>query len=217
MLSAFAIHRLATDGTTLLDDVSLTLAAGDRLALEGASGAGKSLLLRALTLLDVMDSGRVEWRGETPCGASVPAFRRQVIYLAQNPAVTDGSVARQLALPWKFGSAGAGSFDRQQAVRLIVGAGREADFLSQRGDNLSGGEQQLLALVRALLLEPSVLLLDEPTAAMDNDTRAAAEQLLEEWIAGNDSRAWIWVSHDSAQLARMCRRSLRMASGRLAG
>ncbi|MCZ6507602.1 MAG: ATP-binding cassette domain-containing protein [Acidobacteria bacterium] len=214
MLKASGIVRRATDGQLLLDEVSLELAPGDRLALTGPSGSGKSLLLRALVVLDPLDAGRIEWRGEIPAGNRVPAYRRRVIYLQQAPWIFEGDVETQLAIPWTFGTTQEESFDRAQAERLLERTGRSAAFLAQEGSNLSGGEAQLVALVRALLLEPSVLLLDEPTSAMDQATKSAAEALLEEWIEGIADRAWIWVSHDAAQLARTCRRRLELENGR---
>ncbi len=212
-LRAIDLRRYADDGARLLDGVSISLAPGDRVALCGPSGGGKSLLLRALVLLDPVDDGCVEWQGSTPQGDLVPAFRRQVLYLQQRPMVTEAEVAAQLELPWTFKSAGGRPFERERALSLLGRAGRGAEFLGQAGANLSGGEAQLLAMVRALMLEPLVLLLDEPTSAMDQSTRQAAESLLEEWIEADARRAWIWVSHDAAQLARVCGRQIVLEAG----
>lgn len=215
MLSASSLRRVAGDSTVLLDNVSLAISPGDRIALAGPSGSGKTLLLRALALLDPIDGGRVEWLGTTPAGDAVPRFRRQAVYLAQSPMIDEGRVAEQLERPWRFASAEGRGFDAERATRLLARAGRDAQFLTQAGDNLSGGEAQLVALVRALLLEPRLLLLDEPTAAMDEETKQSAETLLEAWIDADPGRSWLWVSHDPLQLARTCRRELRIAAGRL--
>lgn len=215
LLKAVGVQRLAEDSSVLLDDVTLELAAGDRLALAGPSGAGKSLLLRALALLDPLDRGRIEWRGAVPVDHEIPRFRRRAIYLAQRPIVDEASVVDQLERPWRFASAGGVPFDRERAAEMLTRAERAPGFLEQMGVNLSGGEAQLLALVRALLLEPHLLLLDEPTAAMDARTRGAAEALLEDWLRADPNRAWVWVSHDPSQLERSCRRELKIDSGRL--
>jgi putative ABC transport system ATP-binding protein len=213
MLRASSLSRRSAKGTALLAGVSLELSPGERLALVGPSGAGKSVLLRALALLDPVEGGRVTWNDAAPHGDRIPAFRRRVHYLQQTPLVTDDRVDSQLALPWSFASARGAEFDRDRAAALLGATGRGPEFLERRGTNLSGGESQLLALIRALLLECSVLLLDEPTSAMDAVTKAAAESLLEEWIESDSERAWIWVSHDDAQLDRTCRRRVLMQRG----
>ncbi len=215
MLRASSLSRQSPAGKTLLAGVTLELAPGERLALVGPSGAGKSVLLRALALLDPLDGGSVTWNGVEPSGDRVPTFRRAVHYLQQKPLVSDDRVDAQLAVPWTLASARGAAFDRDRAATLLGAAGRSPDFLERRGTNLSGGESQLVALVRALLLESRVLLLDEPTSAMDGVTKAAAEGLLANWIESDPERAWIWVSHDDAQLSRTCRRRAQMEDGRV--
>lgn len=213
MLRASSLSRRSAAGTVLLADVTLEVGPGERLALVGPSGAGKSVLLRALALLDPLDGGTVTWNGVEPAGDRIPRFRRRVHYLQQTPLVTDDRVDAQLALPWSFASARGAEFDRDRAASLLKSTGRSPAFLERRGTNLSGGESQLVALVRALLLDCSLLMLDEPTAAMDGVTKTAAEGLLVEWIESDPERAWIWVSHDEAQLARTCGRQARMERG----
>ena len=106
-------------------------------------------------------------------------------------------------------------FDRDRAVRLLADLGRDADFLTKRASELSGGEIQITALVRALELDPVVLLLDEPTAALDPPTAAAVERLVTAWLDEDPERAMIWVSHNEAQAARVGRVAVRMEAGRL--
>ena len=93
--------------------------------------------------------------------------------------------------------------------------GRDAAFLEKKVADLSGGEIQIAALVRALQLDPAILLLDEPTAALDGPTATAVEQLIDRWLAQSAERAMIWVSHNEAQAQRVGRTAIRMEAGRL--
>jgi putative ABC transport system ATP-binding protein len=200
-----------------LEDISLTLDPGERLAIRGPSGSGKTLLLRALALLDPLDAGGVVWSGKPLRGDAIPDYRRHVIYLHQRPALFEGTVETSLREPFALRVHRSRAFDRGRVLQLLEDLGRDASFLDQAPRDLSGGEAQLVALLRAIQLEPSVLLLDEPTAALDPRSAQAVERLVDRWLAeAADRRALIWVSHDAAQGARMTHRSLIMNAGRIA-
>lgn len=216
-------RRAPGGGPWLLRGVSLALGPGDRLGVEGPTGAGKTVLLRALALLDPVDRGEVRFRGRPVAERGVPAFRGRVAYLHQSPALAEGTVEENLHLPFDLavhrdgGGAGEGArYDRGRAVDLLAALGRDEGFLAKERDDLSGGERQITALVRLLQLDPEVLLLDEPTASLDPDTTAWAEELLTGWVRAPE-RAWIWVSHDPEQGRRVADRRLRLAAGRIEG
>jgi UDP-glucose/iron transport system ATP-binding protein len=201
----------------LIEGVTLKLHAGDRLGVLGPSGAGKTVLLRAMALLDPLDAGTILWQGRPVRDEGVPLFRKRVIYLHQRPALFDGSVLDNLRLPFALKNHRDRVFDRNRALDLLANLGRDAEFLAKPSRRLSGGEAQLVALVRALELEPAVLLLDEPTASLDLPTTQAVERALEDWLtAGNDGRAFVWVSHDLEQTRRMTTRRIYLRAGRLA-
>ena len=214
MLSADAIGRRGEDGERLLSGLSLELPAGSRVAIQGPTGAGKSLLLRSLALLDPVEEGEVRWGGSPIEDCDVPEFRRRVLYLAQRPALFEGTVEDNLRIPYSLRHT-EGRFDRQATVERLAILGREASFLSRRQGRLSGGEAQLVALVRALQLEPQVLLLDEPTAAMDPETESAAEGVLLAWLGGDADRSFLWVSHSSEQTERVAQERWTLRGGRL--
>jgi phosphate-transporting ATPase len=182
-----------------LHPVSLGLADGEAVVLRGPSGAGKTLLLRAIADLDPA-AGRVSLDGIDRDAIPAPAWRRQVCYLAAEPGwwaeravdhVVDWTIAAPLA--------------ERLGLPAAIGAAPVA--------RLSTGERQRLALVRALVNRPRVLLLDEPTAALDDDSRLAVEALLAERRA--EGAALLWVTHDMAQAARLGGRCLQIAAGRL--
>jgi putative ABC transport system ATP-binding protein len=202
-----------TDGW-LIRDVSFAVNSSDRLGILGPSGAGKTVLLRALAKLDPLDAGAIHWQGQSVHGDAVPAYRKQVIYLHQRPALFEGSVEENLRYPFTLKAHHAHDFDRARAVDLLVSLGRAAAFLDKSSRDLSGGEAQIVAFVRAVQLEPAVLLLDEPTASLDPATARGVETALHRWLTAQASgRALVWVSHDREQTIRMTDRRISLRSG----
>jgi putative ABC transport system ATP-binding protein len=225
LLEADRVGRRADDGSWLLRDAGLVLRGGDRVGLVGASGAGKSVLLRTLALLDPLDEGEVRFRGRRVHGHDVPRFRSRVIYVHQRAPLFEGDVEQNLARPFRLQvhRQAHRTFDRARALALLARFGRDEDFLGKDAHELSGGEGQIVALVRVLLLDPEVLLLDEATASLDPDGVARAEAMIHDWVDersdhGARSRALVWVGHQLEQVARLTHGApLRLESGRPSG
>lgn len=209
------VRRDATRGSLLLHRTDFTLNAGQRVSVTGPSGSGKSVFLRTLALLDPCDEGFVTWRGGRIARNGIPAYRRRVAYIAQRPAMLDGTVEDNLRYPFTLKVYRDARFDRETAARLAQAAGRDAGFLDKPAGELSGGEAQIAAFVRVLQLAPDVLLLDEPTASLDPGSARAIEALVGDWFDGGE-RAFIWVSHDMEQARRVATRHLAMTAGVLA-
>lgn len=172
-------------------------------------------MLRALALLDPTSAGSLLWRQEPVPNGDVPSFRSQVAYLPQTPALADGTVETNLRLAFLLGVHANQVYDETRVVGLLGRLSKNADFLTRPIAALSGGERQIVALVRLVQLEPTVLLLDEPTAALDPETTIAAQSLIEEWMAAQSSRAFIWVSHDNQQAETVGHQRIRMSGGRI--
>ena len=100
-------------------------------------------------------------------------------------------------------------------IEWLASVGKQAPFLDQQHAELSGGESQIVALLRAMQLKPNVLLLDEPTSALDADTSRKVETLLIDWVQATNDRSFIWVTHDTQQAQRVSNRTLRMVDGQL--
>jgi len=216
LLESEHMGRRHPDGQTwLLEDITLTIEAGARLALTGPSGAGKTLLLRALARLDPVDRGEVRFRGQVVQRDEVPHFRASAIYLHQRAALIEDTVEAALRKPYALNVHRHRAFDRRLVAELLSELGRDAAFLEKRVGELSGGEIQITALVRALQLDPAILFLDEPTAALDGPTATAVENSIDRWLAKSAQRAMIWVSHNEAQAQRVGHTALRMEAGRL--
>lgn len=217
LLEADAIvRREPSTGAILLSATDFALADGDRVAVTGPSGAGKSVLMRALALLDPLDEGCIRLNGVPVERRAIPGYRSRVAYLRQRPALLDGTVEDNLRYPYSLGVYRERRFDRAGAALLAAQAGRSGGFLDKRANDLSGGEAQLVAIIRVLQLDPDVLLLDEPTASLDPDSAKAVEALVDGWFcAGGHARASVWVSHDTSQAARVGARRITMQAGRV--
>ncbi|MCT0202958.1 ATP-binding cassette domain-containing protein [Synechococcus sp. CS-602] len=195
----------------LWSQLDLELRAGERLGLVAPSGAGKTLLLRALALLDPLQAGTIHLQGRPPASWGLPRWRSLVLYLTQRPVAHGGTVEANLRSPWSFQERrGRGGWRRERITDWLAALGRDPSFLAYDAERLSGGELQLLALLRALQLDPIVLLLDEPTASLDGATTGAVEALLIAWL-GAGPRAAVFTSHDSEQIQRFASRTLELA------
>src|SRR5919198_232961 len=125
----------------LLRDITLRVDPGARLAIVGPSGSGKSLLLRALALLDPVDEGAITWRGEPAGSKGVPDYRRHVMYLHQQPALFEGDVEENLKQPFALNIHSGSRFEKKIVVELMSSVGRTPDFVRKRVNELSGGER----------------------------------------------------------------------------
>jgi putative ABC transport system ATP-binding protein len=199
---------------TIVDDVSLTIAAGESVAVSGPSGAGKSTLLALLAGLDVPSRGRVlldgqdltqlDEDGRARLRAQRVGFVFQSFHLI--PALT---ALENVMLPLEL--AGRADARRSAAATLVgVGLGERTGHYPRQ---LSGGEQQRVAIARAFVTRPAVLFADEPTGNLDTVTGARVGQLLFE-LNANAHTTLVLVTHDR-ELAARCARVVRMEAGRV--
>lgn len=214
LLQACGLGRQANNERWLLRDIDFTINAGERLAIVGPTGAGKSVLLRALAALDPIQAGEIHWQGTPISNIEIPEFRRQAIYLHQRPALFEGDVESNLRGPYRLKIHRSKTFDVALAKQLLKQAGRDEQFFTRQTSDLSGGERQIVALVRALQLDPLLLMLDEPTAALDPETTSAVEELILNWQREDAAqRSVIWVSHDAEQVKRVAERKFAISGG----
>lgn len=189
-------------GRPLLRGVGLTLKQGEITAVIGPSGSGKTTLLRSLALLIEPAGGELRLRGQSAAELGWTCWRRKVVYLAQRPVVLGGSVADNLARPFSFRSAGAVRFALARARQGLAELGLPPRYLDSEARSLSEGERQRVCLLRALLVEPEVLLLDEPTSALDPEAQQRAELMLRAHLEERAGAA-LMVTHDPAQADRL--------------
>ena len=196
---------VSAGGKPLLHDVNLSLGTGEIVALTGPSGSGKTSLLRVICGLDDTSAGTVLLRDRPP--QDWPTFRRDVLLVAQKPAVFDLTVEESLRRPFAYrANRSQVPFPEKQARLLLVRLGLgESGIWTQNANTLSVGQQQRLCLIRALLLEPVVLLLDEPTSALDAESVSSVEGLLRQEVRRREMAALV-VTHNMRQAETWCDR-----------
>jgi ABC-type methionine transport system ATPase subunit len=174
---AFALEDVTQErgGRRVLAGVTVELPKGGFSALIGPSGAGKTSLLRLFNRLDDPASGVVRFLGRPIVDFPVRALRRRVGFVFQAPAMFAGTVAENLAIVPTFGGEAVAADVSARIAEILRLVELGADFKDRIAADLSGGEKQRVALARALMTEPEVLLLDEPTAALDPEV---AEHLM---------------------------------------
>ncbi|MHA1159138.1 MAG: ABC transporter ATP-binding protein [Alphaproteobacteria bacterium] len=182
-----------------LKPVTFTVAAGECVAIVGPSGAGKTVLLRALADLDPHE-GNVSFAGTERHAMSGPVWRTNIRYAAAEPGWWGER-------PCDHIPAGTPVDSMTSALGLTRGQ------CEQSLAELSTGERQRFALVRALADNPPVLLLDEPTGALDTKATASVEDLLQRYR--DDGGTILFTSHDTAQVARLASRRLVIRDGAL--
>lgn len=166
-------------------------------------------------MLDPCHAGQILWQGEPVSDVEVPPFRSQCIYLHQRAPMLEGSVAENLKLPYQLATHRSLRYDATFILDWLKQVGRDEEFLRQSSDDLSGGERQMVALLRAIQLNPKVLLLDEPTSAADSETESTIEKLIDRWYRAESDRALVWVTHDRAQAGRIGDREIVLEAGTL--
>jgi thiamine transport system ATP-binding protein len=203
--------EVSPGGSPVLRGLSLAIEAGERAVLVGPSGAGKTTLLRAVAGLERVAAGRIELGGRSLAG--VPPHRRNVAVVFQEPRLLPHlDVGENVALGLR--ASGAGRRERRERARAGLDEVGLGGMLSRRVAGLSGGEQQRIALARALCAAPDLLLLDEPLAALDPGRREELRRLIVRACAERGLTSLV-ITHDRAEAAELGERVALMLEGRI--
>ncbi|MGV3649974.1 MAG: dipeptide ABC transporter ATP-binding protein [Devosia sp.] len=201
-----------------LDAVSLTVAAGEAVALVGPSGCGKSTLARIVAGLDTASSGSLRFAGQPYSGGNLPkTLRRDISLVFQDPFGSFDPrlpIGVSLAEPLRLEPETPQAEKSARLGQMVEAVGLPADSLSRYPHEFSGGQRQRLAIARALITRPRLVVLDEPVSALDLSVRADILALLAQLRAAF-GLAYLVISHDLDMVAAVADRVLVMEAGRI--
>jgi putative ABC transport system ATP-binding protein len=180
-------------------------------AVVGPSGGGKTTLLRLLNRLASPDAGSILFRGEPLAQIDPVQLRRRVVMLAQMPVIFPGSVGDNLIAGCRLAEKPLPPEAAQKAILRRVGLEKG---LEEEAARLSGGEKQRLALARVMLMDPEVLLLDEPSASLDAETESQIFSLITEYCRER-SKTLVMVTHSEKEFTSYYDLLIRIRAGRV--
>jgi ABC-type glutathione transport system ATPase component len=202
------------------DEIDFEIPSGKTLALVGPSGSGKSTVARCVTRLERPDAGEI-WLGRTNIAglslAELRPHRTRIQMVFQDPSTSINprfSAEEVIAEPLRVQGKGNREERRQRARELMKDVGLSPEWIGRNAMNFSGGQQQRIAIARALAVHPAVLVLDEALSALDLSTQAQIANLLIE-LQGALSLSYLLVSHDIALVSRMADTIAVMAEGKI--
>ncbi|OBJ33058.1 glycine/betaine ABC transporter [Mycobacterium colombiense] len=208
MVFEFVDVVVERQGVRALDGLTAAIPGHGVTAVFGPSGSGKSTLLRLCNRLELPMSGWASFYGSDIAGLDPLWLRRRVGMCFQRPTPFPGTVADNL----RTADPDASDARMRETLDRVALTG---SWLDRDVAALSGGEAQRVCLARTLMAQPQVLLLDEPTSAVDTEAAEVIERAVRELAA--DGTPALWVTHSSAQLERAADRVLRLESGRSQG
>jgi len=205
---------LKVNDLTILKDLNFFVNKGEFLAILGASGAGKSSLLRMFNALSSPSEGLIQFRGK-PIDTDIPCLRKNVGILFQNPVVFSGSVKENLLIAGRWNNTINQTLDHE-----LLSALERVDLknisLNHNAKDLSGGEQQRLALACVLLNNPQVILLDEATSSLDPKLSRSIMDLVDK-LRMDLQLTIIAVSHDHLLMRKYAERVILLTRGEITG
>ena len=209
------LHRVGDIETAALNQINLSIEAGEYVAITGPSGCGKSTLLSILGLLDAPDSGEMRFQGEDVAGSSERQLnqlrRGRIGFIFQNFNLIDElSVQENIALALEYGDLSAA--ERKQRVAAAMDRLGVSHRAGHKPSQLSGGQQQRVAIARAIVTRPALLLADEPTGNLDSSHGDEVMRILQE--LNDEGTTLVMVTHSPAH-AKQATRVIDLLDGRV--
>lgn len=210
LLELSNISYVAND-KSIIRDVSLSVNQGDYITIVGPSGSGKSTLLKLCSDLISPTSGTITYDGRPLMAIDPESYRKEVGYCFQRPYLFAKTVRRNILFPYDI----RGMKPDMERIKYLFGLlHMPMEYLERRNDELSGGEMQRICLIRSLIFEPKVLLLDEVTSALDSVNTSIVEQVIDE--LHNKGMTIVSITHSEEQSLRKANRRITIVDGVLA-
>lgn len=200
-------------GYPILQDISFEVFAGDRIAIIGPTGAGKTHLLRLLNRLSEPSSGKIYLENQEYSQIPVLQLRQRITLVQQESKLLGMTVQQALAYPLVLRGLSKQTI-QQRVIDGIKQLQIPDDWLGRTEVQLSAGQRQIVAIARALIIQPKILLLDEPTSTLDVNTAARLIQVLTE-LNQNDHTTILMVNHQLELASMFCTRLLHLNQGKL--
>ena len=207
-----SIHGLCYEvmGQKILDDISYIIEEGDFISISGPSGSGKSSLLKIIASIISKTEGEILYKG-IPLEQYEPTeYRKEVSYCFQSPVLFGKTVKDNLYFPYEIRHM---EFDKEKAIRYLSVLGLSESDLEKEIKFLSGGEKQRVALIRNILFEPKILLLDEVTSALDEANRTIIWNWLRD-LKKNGSITILMVTHNDEE-ASLADNNIQIIDGKI--
>ncbi|MCC5896142.1 MAG: ATP-binding cassette domain-containing protein [Alkalibacterium sp.] len=198
------------DEQLILDSLSFNVRKGERLTITGPSGGGKSTLLKIIASIVDPTQGKIYFNGKDIQENDPLAYRQKVAYFFQNATLFDQTVRDNVSFPYEIRDE---EFDEEKCVRMLERVKLDRSYLDKPIKDLSGGEKQRVALVRNLLFQPEVLLLDEVTSSLDAENKEIIYSMLDE-LNEEEAVTILAVTHDEREINK-ADRVLTITNGRL--
>ena len=201
----------AVKDKTIIRDVSLAVNEGDYLTIVGPSGSGKSTLLKLCSDLISPTFGSITYNGRNLTAIDPESYRKEVGYCFQRPYLFAKSVRRNILFPYDI----RGMKPDMERIKLLFDLlHMPMEYFERHNDELSGGEMQRICLIRSLIFEPKVLLLDEVTSALDSVNTAIVEQVIYELY--KNGITIVSITHNEEQSLRAANRRITIIDGSIA-
>ncbi len=189
------------ENRTILQSLDLNLVQGEKLVILGNSGSGKSTLLKSILYFEIPSSGEIIYNNEKLSAANIIRIRQDFAYIGQKAPTYLESVENYLLLPFHYRINRHIKRDRKSIIKELEKYSIPREILKQNYNDLSGGEQQRITIIRALMLNRSIYLLDEITSNLDTDN---VEKVIIN-ILQEQNRSLIYVTHNRKYLNRFDR------------
>lgn len=198
------------DNKKIIDDISLKVDKGDFISIVGPSGSGKSTFLKLVADLISPSSGELFCKGKNYLDYEPTDLRKNIMMVFQTPYLFGDTVLENLRFPYEIRNK---KIDKKRISELFSEFSMSEDFIHKDVNNLSGGEKQRIALIRSLIFEPEILLLDEVTSALDVKNTELVEKIIEK--RNKNGKTVMWITHDLEQSEKYANKIIEIKKGKL--